>query len=44
MELKMDNSNIKRKNPINRNNFFVNSKQYDLQVRMSTEYINTNQK
>ena len=40
MELKMDNSNIKRKNPINRNNFFVNSKQYDLQVRMSTEYIN----
>lgn len=40
MELKMDNSNIKRKNPINRNNLFVSENQFNFQLGMSMEYIN----
>ncbi len=40
MELKMNNSNIKRKNPINRNNLFVSSDQFEFQIGMSMEYIN----
>ena len=34
------NNNIKRKNPINRNNLFFSESQYDFQIGMSMEYIN----
>lgn len=40
MALKLDTSNIKRKNPINRNNFFFSEQQFNLQLGFSTEYIN----
>ena len=38
--MKLDTKNIKRKNPINRNNFFVSEQQQDFQLAMSMEYIN----
>lgn len=40
MDLKLDNSNIKRKNPINRNNLFVSEQQVSFQEKMAMEYIN----
>ena len=38
--MNLDTKNIKRKNPINRNNFFVSEQQQDFQLAMSMEYIN----
>ncbi len=38
--MKLDNLNIKRKNPINRNNFFASEQQQEFQINMSMEYIN----
>ena len=38
--MKLDTMNIKRKNPINRNNFFASERQQDFQIGMSMEYIN----
>lgn len=38
--MKLDTKNIKRKNPINRNNFFVSEQQQNFQLGMSMEYIN----
>lgn len=40
MDLKLDNTKIKRKNPINRNNLFVSEQQQQFQQSMATEYIN----
>ena len=40
MGLKLDNKNIKRKNPINRNNLFVSESQTNFQIGMAMEYIN----
>lgn len=39
--MKISNSEIKRKNPINRNNFFTSSDQIDLQIKMGMEYLRT---
>jgi len=38
--MKLSNENIKRKNPINRNNLFTSDKQLDFQIGMSMEYVN----
>lgn len=38
--MQLDTKNIKRKNPINRNNFFVSEEQQNFQIGMSMEYIN----
>ena len=40
MSLNFNNNNIKRKNPINRNNLFVSENQYNFQLGMGMEYIN----
>ena len=38
--MKLSTENIKRKNPINRNNFFTSQNQINFQVGFATEYIN----
>lgn len=38
--MKLSTENIKRKNPINRNNFFASEHQVDFQLGFSMEYIN----
>lgn len=38
--MKLSTENIKRKNPINRNNFFVSPAAVDLQIAMGMEYVN----
>ena len=38
--MNFNNSNIKRKNPINRNNLFFSENQFNFQIEMSMEYIN----
>jgi hypothetical protein len=38
--MKLDATNIKRKNPINRNNFFTSPQAVELQMRMGMEYVN----
>ena len=38
--MKISNENIKRKNPINRNNLFTSDKTIDFQVSIGMEYIN----
>lgn len=37
---KIDLRDIRRKNPINRNNLFASDKQYDFQVSIGMEYVN----
>jgi len=39
--MKITNSEIKRKNPVNRNNLFTSPDQIDLQIRMGMEYLST---
>ena len=38
--MKLDTSNIKRKNPINRNNFFTSEEVVNLQLAIGMEYVN----
>lgn len=38
--MKLNTSNIKRKNPINRNNFFFSEHQFNFQNSIAMEYIN----
>lgn len=38
--MKLDNMDIKRKNPINRNNFFTSQDQIHFQIAMGMEYVN----
>lgn len=38
--MKLNSENIKRKNPINRNNLFFSEKQFNFQNNIITEYIN----
>lgn len=38
--MKLDTKDIKRKNPINRNNLFFSDHQYDFQVGIGMEYVN----
>lgn len=38
--MKFDNTNIKRKNPINRNNLFFSREQYNFQISLGMEYVN----
>lgn len=38
--MKLTTENIKRKNPINRNNFFVSPDAINLQIAMGMEYVN----
>ena len=37
--MKIDNTKIKRKNPVNRNNVFTSQDQVNLQIRMGMEYV-----
>lgn len=39
-KLHLDTTDIKRKNPINRNNLFASESQTELQVAMAMEYVN----
>ena len=39
--MQLSTENIKRKNPINRNNMFTSKDQVDLQIRMGMEYLRT---
>ena len=39
--MKLPTEDIKRKNPINRNNMFTSKDQVDLQIRMGMEYLRT---
>lgn len=38
--MKLDTINIKRKNPINRNNLFTSPQQIDFQFKLGMEYVN----
>lgn len=38
--MKLSTTDIKRKNPINRNNLFVSDEQVDLQIAIGMEYVN----
>lgn len=38
--MKFDNENIKRKNPINRNNLFMSVHQFEVQMGFGMEYVN----
>ena len=38
--MKMDNSTIRRKNPINRNNLFMSEEQFHVQANIGMEYVN----
>lgn len=38
--MKLPTENIKRKNPINRNNFFTSQHQVDFQIGLGMEYVN----
>lgn len=38
--MKLTTENIKRKNPINRNNFFTSQEQINFQIGMGMEYVN----
>lgn len=39
--MKLDAREIKRKNPINRNNFFFSEEEFELQMDIGMEYLNT---
>jgi len=39
--MKLDGAKIKKKNPINRNGFFFSDEDYDFQISIGMEYLNT---